>query len=105
MIKHYENCAATTYAIPVMHKIKQKYLNDTQFRAMLDSTSEVNRRLDSQKIEVSDAFLEYIFEVGFIEGQKAGVADASKKWRSRYKELERHCSGFFNMGKLISEKD
>ena len=55
MIKHYENCAATTYAIPVMHKIKQKYLNDTQFRAMLDSTSEVNRRLDSQKIEVSDA--------------------------------------------------
>lgn len=96
MIKHNEYGACTTYAVPVMHSIKQKYLTDAQFKTMWDSTSEEDGRFDSEKIEVSDALLEYIFEIGFIEGQKAGVADTTKIFENRLRDTKEFYDHFIS---------
>lgn len=95
MIKHFEYGACTQYALPVMRGIEHKYLADHQFRSEIDSMAQdYGKRYSDKKIEVSEVLLEYIFECGFIEGQKAGIADTTKIYESRLRYMKEFYNQF-----------
>lgn len=94
IIEHGEYGAYTQYALPVMRAIEHKYLIDDQFKSELDSIAKEGKRYSDKKIEVSEVLLEYIFEQGFSEGQKAGAADTTKIYESRLRYMKEFYSQF-----------